>query len=40
MIISVNATVCGDMNHGGQRAVHDRWQQAGEESARRQEKLQ
>src|SRR5690242_19877948 len=33
MIISMNATVCGDMNHGGQRAVHDRWQRAGEEGS-------
>jgi hypothetical protein len=29
MIIEMNATVCGDMNHGGRKAVHDRLQQPG-----------
>lgn len=33
MIISMNAMVCGDMNHGEQRAVHDRWQRPGKEDA-------
>jgi hypothetical protein len=33
MIIWINATVCGDMNHGEQKAVHDRLQEAGQEGA-------
>jgi hypothetical protein len=35
MIISIKATVCGDMNHGEEKAVHDRFQRPGEEGARR-----
>jgi hypothetical protein len=35
MIISINAMVCGDINHGEQRAVHDRWQRPGKEDAKR-----
>jgi hypothetical protein len=35
MIISMNAMVCGDMNHSEQRAVHDRWQRSGKEGAER-----
>jgi hypothetical protein len=35
MIISMNAMVCGDMNHGEQLAVHDRWQRGGKEDAER-----
>ena len=40
MIIYMNATVCGDRNHGEQKAVHDRLQRPGEEDAVRQEKGQ
>jgi hypothetical protein len=29
MIIWINATVCGDMNHGEQKAIHDRLQRPG-----------
>jgi hypothetical protein len=35
MIIWINATVCGDMNHGGRKAVHDRFQRLGKEDARK-----
>jgi hypothetical protein len=34
----MNATVCGDINHGEQKAVHDRWQRSGKRGAGRQEK--
>ncbi len=40
MIISMNATVCGDMNHREQKAVHDRLQRPEEESVRRRGKRQ
>jgi len=35
MIISRNAMVCGDTNHGEQKAVHDRWKRPGKEDAKR-----
>ena len=35
MIVWMNATVCGDMDHGDDGRHHDRWQRPGEEGTRR-----